>query len=172
MESNHDNKLASNQEILEDNLDESKVINAEIQNAVLKAVTHAFEYNFSGPLPPPHVIEGYEKAYPGFANKILSAFESDVLHRQEQSKLRLQASIETTRRGQRDGFIFGIVGLFAGLIIVALGLFLGTTASAIATSISGTALSGLSIFRLVSKFIDGPNVKTTQNKKNDIKNDQ
>ena len=82
----------------------------------------------------------------------------------DMDRLRLEASIDTTRRGQRDGLVFGILGLFSGVFIAALGLFLGTTASVITATISGSILSGYSILKLVNKYIDGPNSKNEHSK--------
>ena len=41
---------------------------------------------FSGPLPPPALLQGYENIKPGFAERIVQMAEGEANHRREQEK--------------------------------------------------------------------------------------
>ena len=111
---------------------------------------------YSGPLPPPEILAGYEKTLPGIADRLVSVFEENVKHSQEIEIKRLEASILYTARGQNRGLIITLVGLAIGIATVILSTLNQSGGATISGVISGSAVSGISILRLVSKFIDGP----------------
>ncbi len=49
-------------------------------------VQHEYNEFFSGPLPSPQTLEGYENSVPGSAERILKMAESQVYHRQDMEK--------------------------------------------------------------------------------------
>ena len=53
---------------------------------VRQVVTQVIQSEFSGPLPPPNIIKGYEDILPGAADRILSMAENQAKHRQEIEK--------------------------------------------------------------------------------------
>src|SRR3989338_5571604 len=82
---------------------------------------------FQGPIPPPTVLEAYEKLVPGAAQRILKMAEAQASHRQDIEKT-------VVRAGSRDS-LWGIV--VAGIIAIcafawsAYALFIGQTAEAV-----------------------------------------
>lgn len=76
---------------------------------------------YSGPIPPPNILAGYEEIQPGFADRIVTMAELEVSHRHEMEQRALDSEIETVqqeqkeiRRGQVFAFILGLVTIIAG----------------------------------------------------------
>ena len=63
----------------------------------------------SGPLPPPHMLKGYEEALPGGADRIFKMAESQNSHRQEQESRMLTAAIQRSKSGMFLGFSLVLV---------------------------------------------------------------
>ena len=60
-----------------------------------KVVQTVSEQSFSGPLPPPSMLDQYDSVQDGFADRIVSMAESEQSHRQS-----VEAAIKTESRGQ------------------------------------------------------------------------
>lgn len=72
--------------------------------------------HFHGPLPPPELLEHYEKVLPGGAERIFKMAEKEQVHRHS-----LESTLpELARWGQRFGFILGLSGIIGGVVLVAL----------------------------------------------------
>lgn len=111
----------------------------------------------SGPLPAPEILAGYDRVLPGTAERIIAVFESNVKHQQDMDTKQLTAAVSYADKGQNRGFILSLAGLASGLTMAVLGFISGHSGATITGLVAGSALSGASVFRLVSKFIDGPN---------------
>lgn len=72
----------------------------ELKNEEVKQVIHQVfrEIEFSGPMPPPNILNGYEKILPGAADRILSMAETQSKHRQLMEKKMIEAEA-------RDGLL-------------------------------------------------------------------
>lgn len=68
--------------------------------------------SFSGPLPPPHILEGYEKIQSGAADRIIKMAEQQASHRQELEKSVIKSNIKNEHIGMWLAFT-----LTAGLMI-------------------------------------------------------
>lgn len=86
-------------------------------NSTLMAVGQ----QFSGPIPPPDILEKYENILPGAMDRIIAMAENESKHRHEMEKTVVDAEIHAmqsetrdTRRGQYCGLIIGVVALIAG----------------------------------------------------------
>lgn len=75
---------------------------------------------FRGPLPPPEVLENYERIIPGFSERALSQWERQTNHRQVMEAKVVDASIKAQSRGQWIAGTIAIVGL---LIAGAVGIW-------------------------------------------------
>lgn len=111
-------------------------------------VRHA---SFSGPMPHPSILEGYERIVPGAAERILSMAEADSRHMQEMDKAALAEAAKEIKRGQIFGFSIGLAALGASMLAIAMG------APTVAGVIGGTTVVGL-----VSVFIVGRVVKAKE----------
>ena len=102
------------------------------------------ETRFSGPLPLPEILEGYNRVVPGAAERILAMAEADAKHQREMESAALTAEDAYTKRGQLLGFILAIFALSTALAA----LYLGSPT--VAGVIGGTTVVGL-----VSVFVIG-----------------
>ena len=80
--------------------------------------------HFEGPLPPPEVLEHYDRTLPGLAERIAVMAEqrhemarSQATHRRELEKVVVQAKIGNERLGQIFAFILGSGTIGAGVLL-------------------------------------------------------
>lgn len=108
------------------------------------SVTHRRTEVFSGPLPPPHFIEEYERILPGSFDRILRMAEKQADHRHELE----QRAVRADARHQ----LFGVIGgfLLAALLI----------AGAIYLLAQGRRLDGFSVLGTVIGQVLGAFVYT------------
>ena len=71
-------------------------------------MTHAF---FEGPLPPPAILELFERVVPGAASRILAFTDDELRHRRSVELTIVSANTRALGRGQW----FGFLGLMAGM---------------------------------------------------------
>lgn len=71
---------------------------------------------YSGPLPPPDSLRGYEEVLPGAAERIFAASEKEQAHRMELESLMVNSEISNSERGMKYGFTLGIGGLIVAAI--------------------------------------------------------
>lgn len=99
---------------------------------------------FSGPIPPPSILEGYEQLIPGAADRILKMAESDARHQQEIEFAALSGTLAEVKRAQLFAFFIVIIALGAAMLALKMG------SPDVAGIIGGTTVVGL-----VSAFIVG-----------------
>nr|DAR22085.1 MAG TPA: putative membrane protein [Caudoviricetes sp.] len=73
-------KATQDEEVIELKSEELKSVVAEIM----------VQQHFSGPIPPPEILSGYEQIHPGFADRIISMAEKQSAHRQGLEKIRVE----------------------------------------------------------------------------------
>lgn len=66
--------------------------------ATVRAISHT--QSFSGPLPPPQILQQYNDAHPGLADRIVTMAESEQAHRHGVENTALSGSIGAEKRGQ------------------------------------------------------------------------
>ena len=99
---------------------------------------------YSGIIPHPSIVEGYERNCPGATDRILAMTENQLKCNQELAKMEqeninecrkeaLRAEIENVKRGQILGFILILIMLLGGFILVILGKDAGGYASIVAS---------------------------------------
>lgn len=101
---------------------------------------------FSGPLPPPIILEGYERVAPGIAEKIIKMALDEQSHRHaiEQAEHHNEAS--QIRRGQIFGLSVAFGILTASVVIV-------LTGKSWATSIMGSILGVGGLASIAAAFV-------------------
>lgn len=67
--------------------------------------------SFSGPLPPPEVLQKFNDVVPGAAERIVRMAEEQATHRKELERKVIESDIERSKWGQILGFAIAIVGL-------------------------------------------------------------
>ena len=76
---------------------------------------------FSGPLPPPVLLEKYEQICPGAADRILKQWETQTEHRQGLENRAVDSNIANSRRGQVFAFILALVTLGIAVWLITIG---------------------------------------------------
>ena len=86
---------------------------------VTKGEFHAS--SFSGPIPPPWILKGYEEVFPGCAERILAMAEKQSSHRQVLEKDRLSATNRTEHWGQIFAFVIALTSILGGIYLISIG---------------------------------------------------
>jgi len=76
------------------------------------------QYSFSGPLPPPEVLEKYNQAMPGLAERIISMAEQQGRHRQEIEKTVINSNAFVQKVGPFLGFIVAMTAVIGGIVLI------------------------------------------------------
>lgn len=98
---------------------------------------------FSGPLPHPEILSGYEKVLPGSADRILCMAEDEARHRRALETKASDADSRDSLLGIISATIISVSALIVGCIIVVVS---HTTAGAVAGSFFGVSgISGIVI---------------------------
>lgn len=100
---------------------------------------------FSGPLPHPEILKGFEEVVPGSAERIIKMAEGQFLHRTTLESRVINSDIIRSKWGQILGFIIAIAGLSGSVIMVCFGkqvaggiLGIGTLASLVSVFMYGS----------------------------------
>jgi uncharacterized membrane protein len=102
--------------------------------------------SFSGPLPPPEILAGYEQIVPGAANRILTLLEHQTAHRQQLESVVIRGNVDAQKRGQWMAYSTGLMVLAA-----AVGLMLAGKAEVGAWVLFGDLLVFAGMFVLGKK---------------------
>ncbi|MGH9092334.1 MAG: DUF2335 domain-containing protein [Acidimicrobiales bacterium] len=99
---------------------------------------------YSGPLPSPDHLRGYEEVLPGAADRILAMAEKQSDHRQEIEKDAVKGGTRRSWYGLWLGFFISVLvlGLSGGLIVAGYG-------------VEGTVLGSVDLVALASVFVIG-----------------
>ncbi len=111
-----------------------------------KVVAGVIAQEFSGPIPPPNIIAGYEDVLPGTADRIIRMAEQQSKHRQTIQLLETKAEVRDSFLGVIFAFGLGIGCLVACIITV---IMVPQSAGAI----SGAALGVTGIGSIVAAFL-------------------
>jgi len=102
---------------------------------------------FSGPLPPPSILEGYNGVLDGGAERIMRLTEREQEHRHYMEKTAVTGHIRLDRRGQYLGFGVAIIALLSATYLISTG-----------NVISGTIIGTLDLVGLVGAFVYGRHI--------------
>lgn len=124
-------------------------VSIENQEAQVKQyVAEVISREFSGPIPPPEIIKGYELILPGAADRILTMAENQSKHRQDMEEKIITSESRDSLLGVLFAFFLGIGCIVAAIIIVVL---VPQNSGAISGAILG--LAGIS--SIIVTFIKG-----------------
>lgn len=112
---------------------------------------------YSGPIPPPELLRGYEEILPGTADRIIAMAEKQADHRRNLEKSVVESGARDSRLGIICGTIVCVVVCITGLL-----LSLITDAAALGALLS---LSGMA--SLVGVFIHGTKSNSNERIKKD-----
>lgn len=117
---------------------------SEKRKEIMEAITVIQQESFSGPIPHPSLMAGYEQVLPGSADRILKMAELQQAHRFDLEKTSIESQLRSNRQGQIFGFILSFVVILAGVILLLLGM-----------PVLGVCLMAGMIFILAALFIGG-----------------
>lgn len=135
---------------------DQRVMKTAVEEAVVSVMQQS---EFSGPIPHPDILKGYDAIVPGAAERIIRMAEKQSEHRQSMEKTIVEAEIRDSNKGINCAFILGLGGMISGVIIVYL---VPSSAGAIAGSLLG--VTGLG--SIVASFL-----KTTRIGKDEKKSE-
>ncbi|MCB1201327.1 MAG: DUF2335 domain-containing protein [Leptospiraceae bacterium] len=108
-----------------------------------------FQATFTGPLPPPAIIERYDAVLPGAAERILKMAENQSAHRHEIEKTVIKQNGLKSLLGQIFGLVIamtvicgGFWMIYLGKSILGLSLVIGSLAALAAVFVVGRARQG------------------------------
>lgn len=110
-------------------------------NNQIARLTHQ---QFSGPIPPPSILEDYDRIIPGAANRILEMAEKDSLHQRKMEETALTEAIRESKRGQHYGLVVALSAFGTAIFAILNGAY---TCAAI--------IAGTTVVALVSVFVTG-----------------
>ncbi len=117
-----------------------------IDSHVVKQVIAKIESEFSGPIPPPNIIKGYEEVLPGSANRILEMAERQAEHRQKMEYMMIHAESRDSLLGIMFAFVLGIGCIITAVVTV-------ITFPQNAGVISGAVIGVTGIGSIITAFI-------------------
>ncbi len=102
------------------------------------------EQHFTGPLPPPEILAGYDEIVPGTAEKIIARFIEQGTHRMELEKVVVNGSNKRANWGLAAGFVIALTTIAGAVYAMSLGYDIAGAAVVIASlaSLVGTFLYG------------------------------
>lgn len=100
--------------------------------------------SFSGPIPPPAILEQYNTIVPNAAERILKMAENQASHRHQIESKVIDSEIKNSRTGLHYGLIIGLAAIIGGTICTLKGF-----------QIAGGVIGGTGITGLVGVFVYG-----------------
>lgn len=101
------------------------------------------QWQFQSPLPPPPVLREYEAMIPDFAERFMSAWETQSTHRQSLERTAVATQSMTQVRGQQFTLVLGIVAL---LVAAVLGIWASTAAAIAVVTMDFLSLGGVFVY--------------------------
>lgn len=83
-----------------------------------QVVAEVIQSEFSGPIPPPSIIKGYEEVVPGSADRIIKMAEKQSEHRQQMEEIMIKTEARDSLLGILFAFVLGIGCIVASIVIV------------------------------------------------------
>jgi len=110
--------------------------------------------HFSGPLPPPQILEKYNQVVPDAADRIIAMAESQSKHRQQLEIKVIESEVKNSRLGLHYGLIIGLATVVGGAFCIYSGYEIG-----------GTVLGGTGLTGLVGVFVYGSTQRRKEREK-------
>lgn len=130
-----------------------------MENKMKKVVAEVMQSEFSGPIPPPSIIEGYERVLPGSADRIITMAEKQAAHRQA-------LEVKMVYSEARDGLLGVIFAFLLGIGCIAAAIVMVYLVPQNGGAIAGALLGVTGIGSITSSFITSTR-RNNSNKKNE-----
>ncbi len=119
-------------------------IQHEPSEKVRKVVQTVSQQAFSGPIPPPSLLNEYDSVQDGLADRIVTMAESQQKHRHSLESKSVEAAIKVEARGQNYALVVSLFIIIGALYLIDSG-----------REISGSILAGGTLTGLAYIFITG-----------------
>ena len=103
---------------------------------------------YSGPLPPPEVLQKYNEIEPGLVDRMMKMAESQSQHRQHLEASVILERTRNERRGQTCGFIIALVAILGSFGLIAMGKDVAGISGLVGTI---AALAGVFVYSRISQ---------------------
>jgi len=80
---------------------------------------------YSGPLPPPEILQAIDDACPGGAGRVITQMEEQGRHRRSLETIVVTGDDRREDKGQIFGFVLCLTVVIGGVVLLALGINLG-----------------------------------------------
>jgi uncharacterized membrane protein len=122
------------------------------------------QQHWSSPLPPPHILEAYQKLVPTFAERMLAMAEKEGDHRRALEHKYVEAEIENKKEEIRQAHIEASFGQKTGGAIALFGFGCATICayfgqSGVAIAIATTAIGSIVTAFLTNRFTKGKDIR-------------
>jgi uncharacterized membrane protein len=107
------------------------------------------QQSFSGPIPPPSLLEGYESILPGAAERILALAESEAQHRRDIERQVTRANIRLAKGEHYQVYLGQVLAFLLALVFIGGGVFLIHGGK----SIVGSFFSAAALIAIVAAFL-------------------
>lgn len=121
---------------------------------------HAIIAAYSGPLPPPSVLAGYEQIKRGTAERVIAMAERQAAHRQTMEQKLVEAEIEDHRADRRERRL----GQWLGFSIGSLAILAGSLTATYGNPWAGGLIGAGGVVGLVSVFVLGRRAEKEEQK--------
>lgn len=125
---------------------EESGLSKEQQSEIIQAVSVSM--GFSGPLPHPQILAGYEEIVPGAADRILRMAENEAKHRHSVDDQCVRADSRDSLLGIIAAFIIGMTCVVGGIVVI-------LNDSEWLGAITGFILAGGGMASIIGAFIHG-----------------
>ena len=113
-------------------------------------VNHVQASTFSGPLPPPDIMEGYNNIVPNAAERIITVFESEVKHRHDLERAQVDDEKQDRIRAHRLILLGQVMGFILAVAFIVSGTFLIFHDK----QVSGTIVSTTAMLGIIAAFLN------------------
>ncbi len=112
-------------------------------------------FEFTGPIPPPGLLEQYNKFLPNAADRILSMAEKEQEHRHKMQEKLVDSQVLDQRQERTEIRVGQILGFLIGVVSIVAGSYTAISSSSTATSAAGGVIGLSGVAGLVSVFVIG-----------------
>lgn len=125
-----------------------RLIHVEVTESILRS--------FSGPLPPPDILEQYIRVAPDFADSIVKMAVDEQKYSHSRDNKLIEESFRVKRRGQNFALTIALVAIIGGVVCILNGF-----------QVAGSIVSGVGLSGLVSEFLGRKREEKQEEDKND-----
>lgn len=136
----------------------------KFERHVKQYVAEVIQSEFSGPIPPPSIIKGYEEVLSGSADRIIKMAEKQMTHRQDMESIMVRSESRDGLLGVLFAFALGIGSLVASVVVV---VMVPQNAGAISSAVLGATGIGSIITAFLKTTRRGYNSSKSKQKKED-----